>query len=108
MAGKSIYLRQTALVVLMAHIGCHVPAEVATIPMLERVFTRIGASDSIEANGSTFACEMREASYILHHLGKPALVLVDELGRGTSNRDGSSLAWAIAEMQGARLGLRVL
>ena len=97
MSGKSTYLRQTALAVLLAHIGCHVPAEAATVPVLHRVLTRIGASDSLESNGSTFACEMRETTYVLRNLGKPSLVLVDELGRGTSNRDGSSLAWAIAE-----------
>ena len=98
MSGKSTYLRQAALAVLLAHCGCHVPAEAATIPLLRRVFTRIGASDSLESNGSTFACEMRETTYILRNLGDaPSLVLVDELGRGTSNRDGASLAWAIAE-----------
>ena len=98
MSGKSTYLRQTALITLLAHIGCHVPAEAATIPLLHRVFTRIGSSDSLESNGSTFACEMRETTYILRNLSKgPSLVLVDELGRGTSNRDGASLAWAIAE-----------
>ena len=97
MSGKSTYIRQAALVVLLAHIGCHVPAEAATLPLLHRVFTRIGASDSLESGGSTFACEMRETTYILRNLKQPSLVLVDELGRGTSNRDGASLAWAIAE-----------
>ena len=97
MAGKSTYLRQTALIVLMAHVGCHVPAEAATVPLLRRVFTRIQTGDSMQTHGSTFACEMRETTYILRNLGPPALVLVDELGRGTSNRDGASLAWAIAE-----------
>ena len=97
MSGKTTYLRQSALIVLLAHIGCHVPAEAATVPLFRRVFTRIGSSDSLETNGSTFACEMRETTYILRNLGEPSLVLVDELGRGTSNRDGASLSWAVAE-----------
>lgn len=97
MSGKSTYLRQTALTVLLAHIGCHVPAEVATVPLLHRVLTRIGMSDSLETNSSTFTCEMRETSYILKSLGRPCLVIVDELGRGTSNREGVSIAWAVAE-----------
>lgn len=83
----------------MAHIGCPVPAEEAEIPLLQRVFTRISTSDSLQAGASNFVSEMREASYILHNLRKDAaaLVLFDELGRGTSNRDGASLAWAIIE-----------
>lgn len=99
MAGKSTYLRQVALVCLMAHIGCPVPAEEAEIPLLQRVFTRISTSDSLQAGASSFVSEMREASYILHNLRNDAaaLVLFDELGRGTSNRDGASLAWAIIE-----------
>ena len=92
--------RQTALVVLLAHIGCHVPADAATVPLLRRVFTRIGASDALESQGSTFACEMRETTYVLRNLGEPALVIVDELGRGTSNSDGASLGFAIAEQVG--------
>ena len=79
MAGKSTYLRQTALICLMAHIGCHVPADQATMPLLYRVFTRIGAADSLQTNGSTFACEMRETNYILRNLGPASLVLVDEV-----------------------------
>lgn len=71
MSGKSTYLRQVALNVLLAHIGCHVPADAATLPLLRRVFTRIGASDSLETGGSTFACEMRETTYIIRNLGAP-------------------------------------
>lgn len=97
MAGKSTYLRQTALVCLLAHVGCLVPARGANMPLLERIFTRIGSSDNLESCTSTFANEMRESTYILRSLGQPALILVDELGRGTSNRDGASLAWAVAE-----------
>lgn len=100
-AGKSTYLRQAALVVLMAHVGIHVPADYATIPVLDRIFTRVGSSDALETSMSTFACEMRECSYILAYLRSHphanSLVLVDELGRGTSNRDGNSLACAISE-----------
>jgi len=99
MAGKSTYLRQVALICLMAHIGCPVPAEDAQVPLLQRVFTRISTSDSLETNASSFVSEMRETSYILRNVrpGCAALVLFDELGRGTSNRAGASLAWAIAE-----------
>jgi len=99
MAGKSTYLRQVALICLMAHIGCPVPAVQAQIPLLKRIFTRISTSDSLQANASSFVSEMRETSYILHNLEEDssALVLFDELGRGTSNRDGASLAWAIIE-----------
>ena len=97
MAGKSTYLRMTALVCLMAHVGCLVPASQANVPLLSRVFTRIASSDCLESCTSTFAGEMREATYVLRNLGPSALVLVDELGRGTSNRDGASLAWAVAE-----------
>jgi DNA mismatch repair ATPase MutS len=97
MAGKSTYLRMTALVCLMAHVGCLVPASQANLPLLSRVFTRIASSDCLESCTSTFAGEMRETTYVLRNLGPPALVLVDELGRGTSNRDGASLAWAVAE-----------
>ena len=97
MAGKSTYLRMTALVCLMAHVGCLVPASQANVPLLSRVFTRIASSDCLESCTSTFAGEMRETTYIVRNLGPSALVLVDELGRGTSNRDGASLAWAVAE-----------
>ena len=97
MAGKSTYLRMTALVCLMAHVGSLVPASQANLPLLSRVFTRIASSDCLESCTSTFAGEMRETTYVLRNLGPPALVLVDELGRGTSNRDGASLAWAVAE-----------
>ena len=96
-AGKSTYLRQNALLCLMAHVGCLVPAAQAHVPLLRRVFTRIGSTDCLESCTSTFASEMRETTYVLRNLGPSALVLVDELGRGTSNRDGLALAWAVAE-----------
>lgn len=97
MAGKSALLRQTALIVLMAQMGCYVPAQSARIGMVDRIFTRVGASDNISAGESTFMVEMTEASSILNNLSPRSLVLFDELGRGTSTYDGISIAWAIVE-----------
>ena len=97
MSGKSTYIRQTALLVLMAHTGSFVPAGAATIGLTDRVFTRIGASDELHAGQSTFMVEMVETANICHHATPASLVILDEIGRGTSTLDGLSLAWAIAE-----------
>ena len=97
MAGKSALLRQTALIVLLAHIGCFVPAEAAHIGIVDKIFTRVGASDNISLGESTFMVEMTEASNILNNLSPRSLVLFDELGRGTSTYDGISIAWSIVE-----------
>ena len=97
MAGKSALLRQTALIVLMAQMGCFVPADVATIGLVDKVFTRVGASDNISQGESTFMVEMNEAANILNNMTDRSLVLFDELGRGTSTYDGISIAWAIVE-----------
>ena len=97
MAGKSALLRQTALIVLMAHVGCFVPADSAHIGIVDKIFTRVGASDNISLGESTFMVEMTEASNILNNLSPRSLVLFDELGRGTSTYDGISIAWAIVE-----------
>ncbi len=97
MAGKSALLRQTALITIMAQIGCFVPAESAHVGLVDKVFTRVGASDNISVGESTFMVEMNEAADILNNLSPRSLVLFDELGRGTSTYDGISIAWAIVE-----------
>jgi DNA mismatch repair protein MutS len=97
MAGKSVYLRQIAHIVLLAQIGCMVPAEYARIGIVDRIFTRVGASDNIAAGESTFLVEMQEAANIINNATYKSLILLDEIGRGTSTYDGISIAWAITE-----------
>lgn len=97
MAGKSAFLRQTALIAILAQCGCYVPAKYARIGYLDKIFTRVGASDNISQGESTFMVEMNEAAYILNNISDRSLILFDELGRGTSTYDGISIAWAIVE-----------
>ncbi len=97
MAGKSTYMRQIALITLMAHMGSFVPAESAHIGLVDRIFTRIGASDDLASGQSTFMVEMNEMAYILKNATNKSLILLDEIGRGTSTFDGLSIAWAVAE-----------
>ena len=108
MGGKSTYMRQTALIALLAHIGSYVPAEAATIGTLDRIFTRIGASDDLASGRSTFMVEMTETANILHNATPHSLVLMDEIGRGTSTYDGLSLAWASAEWLANQIGAMTL
>jgi DNA mismatch repair protein MutS len=102
MAGKSTYIRQVALIALLAHTGSFVPASSATVGLTDRIFTRIGADDALHAGQSTFMVEMIETAHILHHASPSSLVVLDEVGRGTSTLDGLSLAWAIVEHLAAR------
>jgi DNA mismatch repair protein MutS len=97
MSGKSALLRQTALIVIMAQAGCFVPAQAADIGMIDKIFTRVGASDNISSGESTFMVEMNETASILNNISERSLVILDEIGRGTSTYDGISIAWAIAE-----------
>jgi DNA mismatch repair protein MutS len=97
MSGKSAILRQTALIVLLAQMGCFVPAELARMGVVDKIFTRVGASDNISMGESTFMVEMNETASILNNISDRSLVLLDEIGRGTSTYDGISIAWAIAE-----------
>ncbi|MCP4571247.1 MAG: DNA mismatch repair protein MutS [bacterium] len=106
MGGKSTYLRQVALIVLLAQAGGFVPARSARIGVTDRIFTRVGASDNLARGESTFYVEMSEAAHILHQMSRRSLVILDEIGRGTSTYDGLSLAWAITEFLADRLGPR--
>ena len=96
MGGKSTYMRQTAVIVLLAYCGAYVPADEATLGPIDAIYTRIGAADDLAGGRSTFMVEMTEAAYILNHATPSSLVLIDEIGRGTSTFDGLALAWAIA------------
>ncbi len=108
MGGKSTYMRQTALIALLAHIGSYVPAEAATIGLIDRIFTRIGAQDDLASGRSTFMVEMTETANILHNATKNSLVLMDEIGRGTSTYDGLSLAWASADWLATKINAMTL
>src|SRR5207249_2424886 len=108
MAGKSTYLRQVALVVLLAQMGSFVPAREARIGLIDRIFTRVGAQDDIAAGASTFMVEMMEAASILRHATDRSLVVLDEIGRGTSTFDGLSIARAVVEEVHERVGARTL
>ena len=108
MAGKSTYMRQVALIALMAHIGCFVPAKTAEIPLIDRIFTRVGASDNLIFDQSTFMVEMTEVASILLHATKDSLLVLDEVGRGTSTYDGLSIAWAVVEFLTEQIGAKTL
>jgi len=108
MGGKSTYLRQVALITLLAHIGSFVPATSAKIPLVDRIFTRVGAADNLVKGQSTFMVEMQEAANILHNATEKSLVILDEIGRGTSTYDGVSIAWAITEYLHNNLSAKTL
>ncbi len=108
MAGKSTYMRQVALITFMAHIGCFVPAKKAVIPIVDKIFTRVGASDDLSFNQSTFMVEMIEVAYILNNATEKSLIILDEVGRGTSTFDGLSIAWAVLEFISQKLKAKTL
>ena len=108
MAGKSTYMRQVALIVLMAHMGCFVPADRAKICIVDKIFTRVGASDNLASGQSTFMVEMNEVANILHNATDKSLLILDEIGRGTSTLDGLSIAWSVVEFIGERIKAKTL
>lgn len=108
MAGKSTYMRQVALIAVMAHIGSFVPAKAAEVPLIDRIFTRVGASDNLIFDQSTFMVEMTEVATIMRHATKDSLLILDEVGRGTSTYDGLSLAWAIIEFLNGQIRAKTL
>ncbi len=108
MAGKSTFIRQVALIAILAHCGCFVPAKSARVGLLDRVFTRVGANDDLSRGQSTFMVEMNETANILNHATKQSLVILDEIGRGTSTFDGLSIAWAVAEHLHTEIGAKTL
>ena len=108
MAGKSTYMRQNAIIAIMAHVGCFVPAKSAQIPVIDRVFTRVGASDNLIFDQSTFMVEMIEVASILQNATKDSLLILDEVGRGTSTYDGLSIACAVIEHITEKIGAKTL
>src|SRR5699024_9449808 len=108
MSGKSTYMRQVALIVIMAQIGCFVPAEQAKLPIFDKIFTRIGASDDLVGGQSTFMVEMLEAKHALTYATENSLILLDEIGRGTSTYDGMAIAQAIMEYVHDYVGAKTL
>jgi len=108
MAGKSSVMRQVALIQILAQMGSFVPARVARLPLVDRIFTRVGASDNVARGESTFMVEMRETAHILAHATRDSLVVLDEIGRGTSTYDGLSIAWSVAEFLHDRIGAKTL
>ena len=108
MAGKSTYMRQTAIIAIMAHLGSFVPAKSAQIPLIDRVFTRVGASDNLISDQSTFMVEMIEVATIIHNATKDSLLILDEVGRGTSTYDGLSIAWAVIEHLTEKIGAKTM
>ena len=108
MAGKSTFMRQVALITLMAHIGSFVPAKSAEIPIVDKIFTRVGASDDLAFNQSTFMVEMVEVANILNNATENSLIILDEVGRGTSTFDGLSIAWAVMEYVSGKIRAKTL